>query len=457
MNKDNGILGLVHNFWQGVLAVEIPKKDSHRIMNMCHFKGITLLNLKIADNEEKRNGNHRISDRGEKRSIAHRISDKEEKGDLDRQMVEFYISLPDFYILAEFLKKADTRFHIKEKKGRPFIVNNLWRKKSSMAGFFSFFVILFLCSMFVWDIRIEGQETHTDKELMAYLGTINVKEGMKTGDVDGNEIERLMRKKFADIGWVSAQLDGSVLTIHLVEVHPETEIKKYDKPRHIIAQSDGKIVSIITRYGTPLVKKGDMVSKGAILVSGVVDIKGDDESIISRYAVMADADIMLEKTYNYKDSFPLSYEKKTTTGNKKNVYGIGLYQKYFYFTAPSLPFSKNNQEGYYSFNRENELSHTFFLPVSFIKKEYLEYEVKNAVYTENEAKNIANERLLSVLEKFKKKGVLIIENNVTINIKNGICTLRGSILVHEPVTATRNVKKKEWRMDLEDGNKADNT
>lgn len=432
MNKKQGFLKNVSEFWKGGLIIEIPEDKSKRIMNMCHYKGITLSNVMVY----KKN-----------------LKEKEKAISL----VSFYVSLPDFYLLIPFFSKAGVRFHIAKKRGVPFIFNNLLRKKSSMAGFFSFFIALLLFSSFVWDIRIEGQEKHSFEELLAYLKSIEVSKGMPVKNVDCYELEKNLRRKYADIGWVSAQLDGSVLTVKLVEVHEETKVKEYKNKRHLIAQADGKVVSILTRHGTPLVKKGDMVSRGAILVSGVVEIKQEDMTVISKYAVAADADIMLERTYEYKDSFQMAYKKKTSTGVKKDVYGIGVNEKFFYVTVPEISFHKKNQGGYYGFESEKELTHSFFLPLTFIKKEYLEYVEKNALYTEDEAKRMAEDRLSEFLEKIQKKGVLIIKNNVTINVVNGVCISRGELLVHEPVTTSKKVRAKEWRIEAENGDKRDNT
>lgn len=438
MKRTQGFIERLSGFWRGGLVIEIREDRGRRIMNMCHYKGITLSFVSFCSESSKK----RAKSQGEDEEGCDRVS--------------CYVSLPDFYRLMPLFSKTGVRFHIIEKRGVPFIMNNLLRKKSSVAGFFSFFIFLWLFSSFVWDIRIEGQEKHSFEELSGYLKSIEVMKGMPVKNVDCYELEKKLRREYADIGWVSAQLDGSVLTVKLVEVHEETKVKEY-KERHLIAQADGKVVYILTRHGTPLVKKGDMVSRGAILVSGVVEIKQEDMTVVSKYAVAADADIMLERTYKYKDSFSMSYKKKISTGVKKEVYGIGVNEKFFYITVPDISFPPKKQHGYYSFESEKELTHSFFLPLTFLKKEYLEYVEKEAGYTENEAKRLAKERLSDFLEKFQKKGVLIIKNNVTIKIENGVCKSSGEILVHEPVTTSKRVKAKEWRIETENGNKRDDT
>ena len=80
-----------------------------------------------------------------------------------------------------------------------------------------------------------------------------------------------MREDFDEITWVAAAVKGNHLYISIKENDSfEGGIKSTEIPENIIASDDGTIESIITRSGTPLVKKGDNVEKGQVLVSGVV-------------------------------------------------------------------------------------------------------------------------------------------------------------------------------------------
>ena len=54
------------------------------------------------------------------------------------------------------------------------------------------------------------------------------------------------------------------------------------------------------------------------------------------------------------------------------------------------------------------------------------------------------------MESLEEKGVLIIENNVKIEIKDGICLAKGNILVEEDIIEYKEVEESEWRIIEED-------
>ena len=58
-----------------------------------------------------------------------------------------------------------------------------------------------------------------------------------------------------------------------------------------MAPCGGRIEAIVTRSGTPLCQKGDVVKKGQVLIQGSYDIVGDDEQIIRKQGVTADGEI----------------------------------------------------------------------------------------------------------------------------------------------------------------------
>lgn len=102
-----------------------------------------------------------------------------------------------------------------------------------------------------------------------------------------------MREDFDEITWVAAAVKGNHLYISIKENDSfEGEIKSTEIPENIIASDDGTIESIITRSGTPLVKKGDNVEKGQVLVSGVINICDDSGEVIAKRGVTADADVI---------------------------------------------------------------------------------------------------------------------------------------------------------------------
>ena len=95
---------------------------------------------------------------------------------------------------------------------------------------------------------------------------------------------------------------------------------KEEPPNDIVAEKDGRITSIVTRNGVPLVKPGDEVKKGDILVSGKVEVKNDAGEVVNYHYQNADADIEAETTLEYENEHRFSHSEKKYTDAKKKLF-----------------------------------------------------------------------------------------------------------------------------------------
>lgn len=339
------------------------------------------------------------------------------------------VSIDDFYRLKDIARKTKTKVRIRKKCGYPFFVYRNRKRKGYLAGLMVFAAVIYIFSMFIWDIHFEGLYSYTEDVLLEYLKENDIKHGMFRGYIDCAEIEKMLRNEFFDITWVSVSLNGTRLTIHIQENYDYEIVTGSDTAMSdIIAPRDGIIVSIITRSGTPLVKEGTVVGKNDILVSGNVVVKNESGEMIKQEYGNADADILAKTVYNYNDRVLKEYEEKQYTGKQKSSYGIKLFGKNIYL------FSK--RAGYELYDKTVEqtqlrLADNFYLPVYLWKSYYSEYRLLGYTYTEAEAKELLNKNLNDFFTELMEKGVQIIENNVTIRDEGDSYAAEGDIVVIE--------------------------
>jgi len=339
------------------------------------------------------------------------------------------MSVTDFYKIKEIAKKTKTRVRIQRKCGYPFFVYKNRRRKAYLLGIFAFIALVYTLSLFVWDIHFEGMYSYTEDVLLEYLTENNIKHGILKSDIDCTRIEKMLRNNFFDITWVSVSLEGTRLTVHIQEnydydIVAESEFEMSD----IIAEKDAVIVSIITRSGTPMVKKGSVVAENDILVSGNVVVNNEYGEIIKQEYGNADADILAQTVYNYNESLPIKYEEKIYTGEKKNSYGVTIFNKSLYLfsgKADYLSFDKTVEQ------KQFKIGENFYLPIYFFKTSYNEYVTQNRNYTEEEARELLQKNIDDFFAELIEKGVQIIENNVTIRQEGRNYVAEGDIVVIE--------------------------
>ncbi len=339
---------------------------------------------------------------------------------------ECNISVADFRRLKPIVRKTRTRLIIRERYGFPFFLHKYRHRKAFFIGIATAFLAVYLLSLFIWDIHIEGNYSYTEQVLLDYLSTEQVVHGMKRSQVDCDRIEKLLRNQYDDIIWVSASVSGTRLIIQIQENfdnYGETVEEGYS---HIVADRDCRITSIITRSGTPLVKKGDVVAKGDILVSGIVEITDEYGEVLKTEYTAADADIYGESVYLYEDSIPLLSQKKVYTGEERYAWSVSFFQNRLFIKAGKTGF-----EQYDILTEEHPLviGTNFYLPISMEKWYYKEYLYEEEILTKEEAEALLKKNINDFFENLMQKGVQIVGNNVKICIDEKIGSASGKILL----------------------------
>lgn len=344
--------------------------------------------------------------------------------------ITFKSTIRSFYQMKAIRRKCRGSLRILEKKGLVFYIEKYKKRVFFLAGILLFLVLLKTISMFIWNISFDGNYSYTDVELLRFLNEHNITNGLKKKDLDCENIEFLIRSEYNDVTWVSAEIRGTQLIIHMKENFDMNIAKEEDRPYNIVSDVEGRIESIITRNGIPEVKKDDIVTEGQLLVNGVIDILNDNKEVINYSLVNADADIYAYVTHPYSDSFDLAYKKKEYTGRNNSAIELNFFNHSFYFTGFNKKFKNCDIVKDY---KEVALTDNFYLPVAFGKIRTNEYVYGDYVYTKEEAEALAAERIQIYISKLEEKGIQIIENNVTIDTNDKQCIISGNFLVLQKI------------------------
>lgn len=352
---------------------------------------------------------------------------------------EFNISRKAFMELEPILEKTNTHIKIVDKVGLPFFLYRYRKRKLFVLGLFLCLGLLFAMTRFVWDIHIVGAYTYSKEEVTKYIEENYLKIGCLKTQVNCAKMEEELREHYDNIAWISCELVGTRLTIKMKEsIRQEDEVES-DKPCDIVALKDGTIMSIITRNGTPLVKVGDTVKKGDILISGTVNIYDDAQQVIETDYVGSKGDIYAQTKYSYNNSFPLRFYEKKYTGNEKKYITIKAFRQELTPYIPKISYSS-----YDTVSEINQmlLGHTYYLPFTMTVNTVREYKPTAKTYNKTEAEERAKELLDKFLKELIEKGVEIVKNNVKITIDGEKVTAKGTIIVKESIGKPRQITYK---------------
>ncbi|MBS5958907.1 MAG: sporulation protein YqfD [Clostridiales bacterium] len=351
---------------------------------------------------------------------------------------QFFMTVPGFRKIKPLVRKSKVRLRILKKFGLPFFLYRNRKRKFYAAGLFGFFLILYTLSLFIWDIKFDGNRMYTYDTLLKYCESEQIHYGMIKSKIDCDLLEESLRTAFPEITWVSARVSGTRLLVKIKENEVLSEIPVKDEtPCDIVAEKDGVITSMIVRSGVPKVAVGDTVAKGQILVSGALPIIGDSEEIVNTHYVHSEADIRAKTEYHETRRIPLYRKIDVETGKVRR----GLYVKAF---ESSFLLMRPRQEGT-SWKRTMEeeqlhLFQNFYLPIYIGKitgKEYISYE---RPYTEEEKKELADKMNQEFEKKLLEKGVQILENHVKILDNESLCQIAMDFITDEPVGRQEGIK-----------------
>ena len=387
----------------GYCKVRISGTGKERFLNLCKNKQILIWDLKVSEKD-----------------------------------YSFFVSYKAHKLLHEIGEKTNTKVKIEGKYGLPFFLYRNKKRKMFYTGIILCVFLIYGCSFFIWDIQIKGTEKYTKDEIQTYLRGTGIETGILKRKVDCPSLEEKIREHFEDTAWVSCDIEGTLLTVHVKESINSSDMEQRDDqvPNDIVASKDGIIESIITRNGTPLVKKGTEIKKGDTLISGIIYYYNDYDELLETSKISADGDVKARTVYRYEEQFPLSYYEKEYTGNVSRKFSLCIGN--FHFPAVG------KEASYEQYDIITEICHlkigkSFYFPISVHVKKYLEYKPYQVTLSEDEAKEKANKKVAYYLNELHKEGKELQNKSFQTEIKEGDCIITGKAEVIESIGKIRNI------------------
>ena len=410
-------------FREGSVKVWIEGRGIERFFNIAAQRGIMIEKI---ETKEIPAAEH---DRHDNRVEKNELENEERK---QGKTVCFQTSPKDFKRLKSIARKTDVLLRITEKHGFPFLLILGRRRSLWVGGLAAFFLLICLSSFYVWDISFEGNHRFTDETLLHFMATVPVQCGMRKSRISCTELEKRIRNAFPEISWVSAELTGTRLTIHLRENNRILQARlEPESPCELTAGTDGTVTRIIVRNGKARVKVGDTVKAGDVLVSGELPLYDDFETLVKINKVHADAEVYAKTTRTVEWKCPETKEIRARTGKRRRGIFFKFLDLEFCFLMPDL--KKESTWELFMEESQLKLSKNFYLPVYggiLTAEEYVPYE---KVLTEAEISESADRYLNEYLQNFTEKGIQILGSDVRIERSESHWTIHGTLTVVEDI------------------------
>ena len=377
--------------------------------------------------------------------------------------IQMEIDAENFKKLRPLVRKTHVKIHILNRHGPAFFFYRHKRRWWFLLGMTVFAGIIYILSLFVWQIDIDGNRKYTDALILQALAKMDVKTGCRKSEIDLPKIEEELRIMYNEITWVSASITGTKLQIELREgdlkisessgggktgnvkrvenrennSKTQNGERETDLPANLVADEDAIITNLVVRRGTVAVRYGDEVKKGDVLIEGKVYIYNEDETLKKVDYLTAEGDVFGKYQELYEKHYQRKHEVRSYTGKNYRELGVAIVGKSFclpvWENILKRQLEENTLSEVWSWKKQFRLTPTFYLPFALEYTEYVPYENVVEEYTDEVIKKMAEEELQKYLNELEKKGVQIISNSVTISLDADGGHVKGTLILDGPI------------------------
>ncbi|NLW01843.1 MAG: sporulation protein YqfD [Clostridiaceae bacterium] len=227
-------------------------------------------------------------------------------------------SLRGFMLMRPAARKSGCRIGIVKKCGLPFFLRRFRKRRGFKAGLLFFAVLIVFFTSMIWEIEIRGCGGDTAQRIMKVLEDRDIRKGSFKTRLDPRRIASDILMNVDDVAWAGVQIHGVKMTISVQSITPRPEVVDESQCCNLVAERDGLITKVEVLAGTLKVMEGDTVTKGQLLVSGILESQNPEFGAKNVHALGR----ITARTW-YDTKVPLSYEytKRIRTGRtRENTY-----------------------------------------------------------------------------------------------------------------------------------------
>ena len=333
--------------------------------------------------------------------------------------VEAFTSKKDYERINMAAERSGMSVRIECERGFKTFVTRNKRRVGVAVGLFASFVLVLYLSGCIWNVEIEEKDGVKIEAFTNTLADLGVKTGARKSDIDILKVQDEMLKRHSELLWVSLNIFGGKAELEYTIVNEKTPSPETFLPTNIIASKKGEITLVECYRGTPVVKEGQNVAEGSILISGVLKNADNTETLTQAMGKV------YAKTQNIITVKGEDSRAMKISGDVEPYYG-------FYLFGLDIPFGRLNSEELSSVTRISVQGNKTKLPVGFIRCDCISFAERNMVNDEGLAK------LSMLLEGVEKKR----EQYALAELKNVVCEsseINGKLLVTIEITCVEDI------------------
>ncbi len=406
------MLSRLYAFVEGYLRLEVKGQFLERIINILLREGFALWDIDCID---------------------------------DRLYVN--IRVKDFKRIRKYLSGKGYIVRIYQRVGVPFIMTKIFNRRVLIIGIIIIILSLYSLSSLVFFIEVEGLKEINQEKIFSFLKEADIKRGVLKKSIDTEALEKAFIKEFPRLSWINIYFSGTKMIVEVVE---KKVIEPQPETNDIVANKAGLISKIIVLKGTPMVKEGETVKAGDVLISREVLIKKQGEEVLNREVeeetiplikreVNAEGVVKAKIWYEGYGEAELCTEYNQVTTNQKKSLILKYKDKEVILTGPKKPPFRH----FKVLERSKSLAkwRNLNIPIELITRRYIQIKKIREERKLDVAKKISKEEAVkSILQQIGKDAIILNTKLKLIELEsndNNIIRVKALVEVEEDIAVRR--------------------
>ena len=182
----------------------------------------------------------------------------------------------------------------------------LYRRVGIVVGAVIFCILSYFYNDFIYGFSFSGSGSVLEKEVISYLNGVGIKPFARFSDIDIERLEDQILANNQRLSFVGITKKGNTLCFDLALASDKTGTLSGDIFR-LESEVSGIVERVKVYRGTAMVKEGDSVKKGDLLVDGYMTIKEQTVKI----NVIATVSLITTKEFTFEDEKEGQEQKAT--------------------------------------------------------------------------------------------------------------------------------------------------
>ena len=192
---------------------------------------------------------------------------------IDAFTVRINVFSRDQNMAERIAEKAMCTAKISQEQGFRELIHGVWHRPVLYVALMMGCFLVLVLPKFVLFYDVEGNESVSDARILRELDEMNIGFGVYGPTIKSQWVEDHMLNEIDELQWITVNQTGCKAQV-IVRERPETPVVQDRKGfSNIVASHSGIITDQIVWTGQPIKGVGDVVEKGEMLVSGVVDLE----------------------------------------------------------------------------------------------------------------------------------------------------------------------------------------